>query len=63
MPCGFVITRLSRWMSVNLINSSVTYVSGTFVTLDTGLNTYKGGGLLNHQLYFSALLNSEEPNV
>ncbi len=39
MRCDFVITQLRRLMYVNLTHKSVTYVSGTFVTLDTGLNT------------------------
>ncbi len=45
MRCGFVSIRLRPLIYVNLTNKSVTYVSGTFVTLDTGLNTFvKGGG-------------------
>ena len=39
MTCASVTIRLGRWMHVKLIRQSVTYVSGTFVTLDTGLNT------------------------
>ncbi len=38
MTCGFVSIRLRQLMYVKLTNKSVTYVSGTFVTLDTGLN-------------------------
>ncbi len=47
MTCASVTIRLGRWMHVKLISQSVTYVSGTFVTLDTGLNTplTKGGKL------------------
>ena len=41
MTCGFVSIRLRPLMYVKLTHKSVTYVSGTFVTLDTGLN--KGG--------------------
>ena len=40
MTCGFVSIRLRPLMYVKLTNKSVTYVSGTFVTLDTGLNTH-----------------------
>jgi len=39
MPCASVTIRLRGLMYVNLANQSVTYVSGTFVTLDSGLNT------------------------
>lgn len=42
MTCASVTIRLGRWMHVKLIRQSVTYVSGTFVTLDTGLNTKEG---------------------
>jgi len=31
-------------MYVNLTNQNVTYVSGTFVTLDSGLNSQEGAG-------------------
>ncbi len=34
-------------MYVKLTNKSVTYVSGTFVTLDTGLNKGGQGGIFN----------------
>ncbi len=44
MTCGFVSIRLRQLMYVKLTNKSVTYVSGTFVTLDTGLNTPLRGG-------------------
>jgi hypothetical protein len=48
MKYASVTIRLRGLMYVNLANQSVTYVSGTFVTLDSGLNTpYKGGGLQN----------------
>jgi len=43
MTCGFVSIRLRQLMYVKLTNKSVTYVSGTFVTLDTGLNTFPTG--------------------
>jgi hypothetical protein len=44
MTCASVTIRLRKLIYVNLTNQSVTYVSGTFVTLDSGLNTpYKGG--------------------
>ena len=39
MTCASVTIRLRGLMYVNLANQSVTYVSGTFVTLDSGLNT------------------------
>ena len=42
MTCASVTIRLGRWMHVKLIRQSVTYVSGTFVTLDTGLNRVDG---------------------
>ena len=38
MTCGFVSIRLRQLIYGKLTNKSVTYVSGTFVTLDTGLN-------------------------
>jgi hypothetical protein len=38
MTCASVTIRLRGWMYVKLTNQSVTYVSGTFVTLDSGLN-------------------------
>jgi hypothetical protein len=42
MKCAFVTIPFRGLMSVNRTNpKSVTYVSGTFVTLDSGL--YKGG--------------------
>ncbi len=45
MTFGFVSIRLRPLMYVKLTNKSVTYVSGTFVTLDTGLNTlFQRGG-------------------
>jgi hypothetical protein len=39
MTCASVTIRLRELMYVNLTSQSVTYVSGTFVTLDSGLNT------------------------
>ena len=45
MTCGFVSIRLRQLMYVKLTNKSVTYVSGTFVTLDTGLNKGGQGGI------------------
>jgi hypothetical protein len=39
MTCASVTIRLRKLIYVNLTNQSVTYVSGTFVTLDSGLNT------------------------
>ena len=45
MRCDFVITQLRRLMYVNLTHKSVTSVSGTFVTLDSGLNTFSKGGI------------------
>ena len=39
MTCASVTIRLRELMYVNLTNQSVTYVSGAFVTLDSGLNT------------------------
>jgi hypothetical protein len=47
MTCASVTIRLRGLIYVNLANQSVTYVSGTFVTLDSGLNTSftKGGGI------------------
>ena len=47
MTCGFVSIRLRQLMYVKLTNKSVTYVSGTFVTLDTGLNTKGPGGIFD----------------
>ena len=47
MTCGFVSIRLRQLMYVKLTNKSVTYVSGTFVTLDTGLNKGGQGGIFN----------------
>ena len=44
MTCGFVSIRLRQLMYVKLTIKSVTYVSGTFVTLDTGLNTFAKRG-------------------
>jgi hypothetical protein len=38
MTCASVTIRLRELMYVNLTSQSVTYVSGTFVTLDSGLN-------------------------
>ncbi len=49
MTCASVTIRLGRWMHVKLIRQSVTYVSGTFVTLDTGLN--KGGSDTSSRQY------------
>ena len=48
MTCASVTIRLRGLMYVNLANQSVTYVSGTFVTLDSGLNTplRKGKGTM-----------------
>ncbi len=45
MTFGFVSIRLRPLMYVKLTNKSVTYVSGTFVTLDTGLNKRGQGGI------------------
>jgi len=39
MMCASVTIRLRELMYVNLTSQSVTYVSGTFVTLDSGLNS------------------------
>ena len=39
MTCASVTIRLRKLIYVNLTNQSVTYVSGTFVTLDSGLNS------------------------
>ncbi len=39
MRCDFVITQLRRLIYGPRTKNSVTYVSGTFVTLDSGLNT------------------------
>ena len=50
MTCGFVSIRLRQLMYVKLTNKSVTYVSGTFVTLDTGLNTLFQRGELERML-------------
>ncbi len=44
MTCGFVSIRLRQLIYVKLTIKSVTYVSGTYVTLDTGLNTLVKGG-------------------
>ena len=44
MTCASVTIRLRGLMYVNLVSQSVTYVSGTFVTLDSGLNTIIRGG-------------------
>jgi hypothetical protein len=44
MKYASVTIRLRGLMYVNLANQSVTYVSGTFVTLDSGLNTFFKGG-------------------
>jgi len=44
MTCASVTIRLRGLMYVNLVSQSVTYVSGTFVTLDSGLNNDGGGG-------------------
>ena len=46
MTCASVTIRLRELMYVNLTSQSVTYVSGTFVTLDSGLNTFAKGGLV-----------------
>ena len=45
MTCASVTIRLRGLMYVNLANQSVTYVSGTFVTLDSGLNRGGVGGV------------------
>jgi len=47
MTCASVTIRLRGLIYVNLANQSVTYVSGTFVTLDSGLNTFSKGGTPN----------------
>jgi len=45
MKCAFVTIPFRGLMSVNRSNpKSVTYVSGTFVTLDSGLYTFVKGG-------------------
>lgn len=44
MTCASVTIRLRGLMYVNLVSQSVTYVSGTFVTLDSGLNREAAGG-------------------
>lgn len=44
MTCASVTIRLRGWMYVKLANQSVTYVSGTFVTLDPGPYALKGRG-------------------
>jgi len=44
MTYASVTIRLRGLMYVNLANQSVTYVPGTFVTLDSGLNTNKRRG-------------------
>jgi hypothetical protein len=44
MTCASVTIRLRELMYVNLTSQSVTYVSGTFVTLDSGLNNKEGWG-------------------
>ncbi len=46
MTCGFVSIRLRQLIYVKLTIKSVTYVSGTFVTLDTGLNKGGQGGIV-----------------
>jgi hypothetical protein len=38
MTCASVTIRLRKLLYVNRTSQSVTYVSGTFVTLDPGLN-------------------------
>lgn len=43
MTYASVTIRLRGLMYVNLANQSVTYVPGTFVTLDSGLNTFVKG--------------------
>ena len=51
MTCASVTIRLRGLMYVNLVSQSVTYVSGTFVTLDSGLNTpFVKGGIDLHGL-------------
>ena len=45
MTCASVTIRLRGLMYVNLVSQSVTYVSGTFVTLDSGLNSWQGRGI------------------
>ena len=55
MTCASVTIRLRELIYVNLASQSVTYVSGTFVTLDSGLNTFPqwlGHALIsqNHRL-------------
>lgn len=54
MTCASVTIRLRKLLYVNRTSQSVTYVSGTFVTLDSGLNTpYKGGDsrTISHNFY------------
>jgi len=48
MTCGFVSIRLRQLIYVKLTIKSVTYVSGTFVTLDTGLNKGVWGDFMMH---------------
>ena len=55
MRYDFVITQLRRLIYVNLTSKSVTYVSDTFVTLDSGLNNRAlgveaGSHVLTHAL-------------
>jgi hypothetical protein len=62
MTCASVTIRLRKLLYVNRTSQSVTYVSGTFVTLDPGLNTpYKGGGHQKAQPYVLPMPKLEEP--
>jgi hypothetical protein len=62
MTCASVTIRLRKLLYVNRTSQSVTYVSGTFVALDSGLNTpYKGGGYQNPQPYVLPKPMLEEP--
>jgi len=45
MTCASVTIRLRGLMYVNLASQSVTSGSGTFVTLDSGLNTFSKRGV------------------
>ena len=61
MTCASVTIRLRGLMYVNLANQSVTYVSGTFVTLDSGLNTLQRRGKLESPALVLPIPKPEEP--
>ena len=62
MTCGFVTIELRPLTYGKLTNHSVTYVSGTCVTLDSGLNIGEEGLVSGEVLHHGALERGQSSN-